>query len=37
MDQLQKGQYVLTKNPPVIVSPLAAIPKDNGDIRLIIL
>ena len=35
MDQLQKGQYVLTKNPPVIVSPLAAIPKDNGDIRLI--
>lgn len=35
MDQLQKGNYVLADSQPTIVSPLAAIPKDKGDIRII--
>lgn len=35
INQLQKGNYVLAEGKPTIVSPLGAIPKEDGDIRLI--
>jgi hypothetical protein len=35
LDQLKVGNYVITNTKPVIVSPLAAIMKDSGEVRLI--
>lgn len=35
VDQLAKGYYVLADRKPTVVSAIAAIPKDNGKIRLI--
>ena len=35
LDQVAKGNYVLDSSNPSIVSPLAAIPKDDGDVLLI--
>jgi hypothetical protein len=35
LDQLKKGHYVIASEKPRIVSALAAIPKDDGGIRLI--
>lgn len=35
IDQINKGHYIISSRKPSIVSALAAIPKDDGDIRLI--
>lgn len=35
LDQISKGHYIVTNTKPDIVSALAAIPKDDGDIRVI--
>ena len=35
IDQMTKGDYVIADRPPTIVSTLAAIPKDDGTVRLI--
>ena len=33
--EIAEGKYVVTSTPPVIISPLLVVPKDNGTIRLI--
>ena len=33
--QLNDGHYMITSKPPLVISPLGAIPKDDGTIRLI--
>ena len=35
MDLITKGHYIIADRPPTIVSALAAIPKDDGTVRLI--
>lgn len=35
INQIMKGHYILASKKPTIVSTLAAIPKDNGSVRLI--
>ena len=35
VDQMTKGHYIIADRPPTIVSTLAAIPKDDGTVRLV--
>ena len=35
LDQIEKGYYVIANSKPDIVSPLAAMPKTDGDVRLL--
>ena len=35
LEEIENGRYLLVKNPPKIVSALGAIPKKNGNVRLI--
>ena len=35
MTEIEKWHYVVCDNPPKIISPMSAIPKPDGDVRLI--